>query len=165
VTVGARAWLVRPDATLVEVAPLAPGALLAGDHVVEQTALGVRGRPLLGKGTTWTWYGQGRPVAADRAGVYLLTEDLTMLGLNPRTGVMEVVGCAAAEPGETWGIARAQPAGDGRYVAVERVSNRAGPEASDQEYYYGPRPVALVELYPPATLPVWPAKFAACRPL
>ena len=35
--------------------------------------------------------------------------------------------------------------------------------ADDQEYYYGPRPVALVELYTPTKLPVWPGKFAACN--
>jgi hypothetical protein len=35
----------------------------------------------------------------------------------------------------------------------------------DRQYFYGPRPVALVELYTPTKLPVWPGKFAACRPV
>jgi hypothetical protein len=35
----------------------------------------------------------------------------------------------------------------------------------DRQYFYGPRPVALVELYTPTKLPIWPGKFAACRRL
>ena len=50
-----------------------------------------------------------------------------------------------------------------RRRSVERVSG-APATGTDDEYYFGPRPVALVELYAPTKLPVWPGKFAACNP-
>ena len=45
------------------------------------------------------------------------------------------------------------------------VQANASVRSEDRQYFYGPRPVALVELYTPTKLPVWPGKFAACRPV
>jgi hypothetical protein len=157
-------WLVGPDGRLTPVPAFGPDALLAGDLVVYPTQIGVSARPITSPTPQWTWTGQGRPIAADAAGVYLLTPDLTMIGLNPYTGGLRTVGCAAMLPGEKWKLGHVYSAGDGQYVALERVSTNARPDAADREYFYAARPVALVEMYPPDKLPVWPGKFAACRP-
>jgi len=95
--------------------------------------------------------------------VYLLTFDRTVLGLSPATGHLEVLGCASSRPNEGWQIGHVHPTGGG-YLALERTTNNPATD-DDQQYFYGPRPVALVELYTPTKLPVWPGKFAACRPL
>lgn len=164
ITVGKRAWLLDAGAALTPVGVLPEGAILAGDRLVYTSEAGVTSRPLTGDGPRWTWSGQGRLVAASQDGVYLLTDDLTMLGLDLNSGRLRVVGCAATTPGEHWYVGHVYTAAGGDYVAVERLNNMDA-DRSDQEYYYGPRPIALVELYPPRQLPVWPAKFAACRPL
>jgi hypothetical protein len=109
----------------------------------------------------WTWTGQGELIAADAAGVYLLTADRTVLALSPATGHLASVGCASSKPNEDWKIGHVHPTG-GNYLALERITNEP-PSVDDQQYFFGPRPVALVELYPPTKLPVWPGKFAACR--
>jgi outer membrane protein assembly factor BamB len=162
---GEQTWLLSPDASLAELPwPLPDGALLSGDRVVYTTVAGVVSRPLTGNAGRWTWTGQGRLVGADAARVYLLTDDHTVIGLDPTTGRLRVVGCAASKPNETWDLGAVYTTGDGEYLAMERLIN-TDPDRPDPQYYYGPRPVALVELYPPAQLPVYPAKFAACRPL
>jgi hypothetical protein len=74
-----------------------------------------------------------------------------------------MLGCAASLPDEGWRIGHAYPSG-GNYLALERIIGQS-PEADDRQYFYGPRPVALVELYTPTKLPIWPGKFAACRRL
>src|SRR5690606_38702527 len=107
------------------------------------------------------WQGRGRLIAADSAGVYLLTEDRTVLELSPATGHLAAVGCAGA-PDEDWTLGHVYPTGTGTYLALERLNRGAPPDADDQAYYFGPRPMALVELYPPTKLPQWPGKFAAC---
>jgi PQQ-like domain len=139
-------------------------ALLAGDLVVYPSAAGVTARPLAGGSPRWTWTGQGRLVTANPAGVYLLTDDLTVLALDPELGSLESVGCAAITVRDKWQLGHVYPADNGEYLAIERLSGTA-PASRDQLYYFGARPMALVELYPPSQLPVWPGKFAACRPL
>jgi hypothetical protein len=94
--------------------------------------------------------------------VYLLTEDRTVLGLGPADGRLAVLGCASSKPDERWRTGHVHPTG-GAYLAIERITT-ASPDAGDDQYFYGPRPVALVELYAPTKLPVWPGKFAACNP-
>jgi hypothetical protein len=131
--------------------------------VVYPTPAGVAARPLTSEDPLWTWNGKGTLIAADAVGVYLLTDDRTVLGLSPATGHLEVLGCASSQPNEGWQIGHVHPTGGG-YLALERATNLP-PTADDQQYFYGPRPVALVELYTPTKLPVWPGKFAACRPL
>jgi hypothetical protein len=94
--------------------------------------------------------------------VYLLSEDHTILGLNPLNGGLAVLGCASMEPNEIWVVGHVHATGEG-YIAVERITG-APATSTDDEFYFGPRPVALVELYAPTKLPVWPGKFAACNP-
>jgi outer membrane protein assembly factor BamB len=162
---GEQTWLLRADSSLVELsAPLPPGALLTGDRLVYNTVSGVVSRPLTGDGPRWKWVGQGVLVGADAVRVYLLTEDHTVIGLDPATGRLQVIGCGAAKPDESWYVGAVYTPGDGDYLAIERLSS-PNPTRPDPQYFYGPRPVALVELYPPDELPVYPAKFAACRPL
>jgi outer membrane protein assembly factor BamB len=164
VTVGRRTWRMGADAGLVEVPPLEPGAWLSRDDIlVYPTPTGVSARRLDSTTPLWTWSGKARMIAADAGGVYLLSEDHTILGLNPANGGLVVLGCASIEPNERWIVGHVHPTGEG-YIAVERVSGTAPPDATDDEYYFGPRPVALVELYAPTKLPVWPGKFAACNP-
>ncbi len=91
----------------------------------------------------------------------MLTDDLMVLGLSPITGRLSAVGCATSVPDEDWRLGHVQPTGPG-YIALERLSSNGDAGDADQQYFYGPRPVALVELYPPTKLPVWPSKFAAC---
>jgi len=163
VTAGRRAWLLGADAGLAEVPPLEPGATLSRDHIlVYPVPTGVNARRLESTTPLWSWSGKGRFIGADPAGVYLLSEDHTILGLNPSNGGLAVLGCASIEPNEKWIVGHVHPTGE-RYIAVERISG-ASPDATDNEYYFGPRPVALVELYAPTKLPVWPGKFAACNP-
>jgi outer membrane protein assembly factor BamB len=163
VTVGGKAWLLGTDGKLTVVPALEPGAMLAGDRVIYQTTKGVQARPLTSRDPLWTWNGTGDLIAADPVGVYLLTEDRTVLGLSPATGHLAVLGCASSRPNEGWRIGHVYTTGTG-YLALERVT-RQPPDSDDQQYFYGPRPVALVELYTPTKLPVWPGKFAACRPV
>ncbi|HLT10176.1 MAG TPA: PQQ-binding-like beta-propeller repeat protein [Micromonosporaceae bacterium] len=159
--VGSSSWLLGPDATLVSVPSPERGAHLAGDLVVYPSADGVAARRLRDEDPLWTWSGQGELISADGLGVYLITEDRTVLGLSPATGQLASVGCASSSPNEEWRIGHVQPTGS-NYLVLERITS-APPEADDQQYYFGPRPIALVELYPPTKLPVWPGKFAACR--
>jgi len=160
---GVDAWILSVNGRLTAVPPLEPGALLAGERVVYPTAKGVAARPLGSRDPLWTWDGVGTLIAADAIGVYVLTDDRTVLGLSPATGHLVVVGCASSQPNDGWRIAHVHPTG-GSYLVLERVTNEP-PTAKDQQYFYGPRPVALVELYTPTKLPVWAGKFAACRPV
>ncbi len=162
-TVGDQAWLLGADARFTAVPSLESGAVLAGERVIFPTSTGVAARRLAERTPLWTWRGQGTLIAADSAGVYLLTDDRTVLGLSPATGHLSVLGCAASKPSESWRIGYVYPTGAG-YLALERITNEPV-GAEDQQYFYGPRPIALVELYTPTKLPVWPGKFAACRPL
>jgi outer membrane protein assembly factor BamB len=164
ITVGYETWLLGVDASLTAVPDLERGAQLAGERVIYQTGIGVAARRLTDLDPLWSWQGQGRLISADSAGVYLLTEDRTVLALSPATGHLAAVGCAAA-PDEDWTLGHIYPTGTGTYLALERVNKGAAPGADDQAYYFGPRPVALVELYPPTKLPQWPGKFAACAPV
>lgn len=159
--VGGSSWLLGPDGTLVSVPRPEPEARLAGDRVIFPAEDGVAARRLGESDPLWTWTGQGQLIAADAVGVYLLTEDRTVLGLSPVTGHLVSVGCASSKPNEDWRIGHVHPTG-GNYLALERITNEP-PEVEDQQYFFGPRPMALVELYPPTKLPVWPGKFAACR--
>jgi hypothetical protein len=144
------------------VPPLEPGAQLSGERVVYPTATGVAARQLTSEIPLWTWTGKGRLFAANAVGVYLFTDDRTVLGLSPATGHLEVVGCASSQPNENWQVGHVYTTGGG-YLALERITKRP-PTVDDDQYFYGPRPVALVELYTPTKLPVWPGKFAACNP-
>lgn len=164
VTVGYKTWLLGVDANLTSVPDLERGAQLAGERVIYQTGIGVAARRLTDRDPLWSWQGRGQLISADSAGVYLLTEDRTVLALSPATGHLAAVGCAAA-PNEDWKLGHIYPAGTGTYLALERINKGAAASADDQAYYFGPRPVALVELYPPTKLPQWPGKFAACAPV
>jgi hypothetical protein len=139
------------------------GAQLAGERVIYQTGVGVAARRITDLDPLWTWQGQAQLISADPAGVYLLTGDRTVLELSPATGHLAAVGCAAAQ-NEDWRLGYIYPTGTGTYLALERLNPGVSPGAGDQAYYFGPRPVALVELYPPTRLPLWPGKFAACAP-
>ena len=106
----------------------------------------------------------GRLIAADSAGVYLLTDDRTVLGLSPATGHLSRGRLRLV--GAERGLAARPRLPDRRQLPRAGADHqRARPRAEDQQYFYGPRPVALVELYTPTKLPVWPGKFAACRPV
>ena len=148
VVVKFQTWLLG-DATLTKVPSLERNAQLAGERVVYQTGIGVAARRLTDETPLWSWQGRGQLIAADSAGVYLLTEERTVLELSPATGHLVAVGCASSEPNEDWKVGHIYPTGSGTYLALERVNKRASLHADDQEYYYGPRPVALVELYTP----------------
>jgi hypothetical protein len=161
VVAGPAAWELHTGGELTPVPALEPGARLAGDRVIYPVPTGVAAREIDDKTPLWTWRGAGRLVAADRAGAYLLTDDLMVLGLSPITGRLSVVGCATSAPGQHWRLGHVHSTGTG-YLALERLSSNADAGDGDPQYFYGPRPVALVELYPPAKLPVWPGKFAAC---
>jgi outer membrane protein assembly factor BamB len=163
VTVGSKAWLLHSDGSVDGVPALEPGAVLAGDRVIYPTATGVAARRLTDGVALWTWNGTGHLIAADAIGVYLMTDDRTVLGLSPVTGHLTVLGCASSKPNEGWQIGHIHPT-DGSYLALERITN-VSPTLPDRQYYYGQFPVALVELYSPTRLPVWPGKFAACRPV
>jgi len=163
ITVGTASWVLGPDASLTAAPPLEPGAMLAGDRVVYPTTTGVEARPLGSKDPLWTWNGLGTLVAADAVGVYIVAHDRTVLGLSPATGHLIVLGCASSAPNEDWQIGHIYSTGGG-YLALERIT-KAAPSSSDQQYFFGQFPVALVELYTPTRLPVWPGKFAACNPL
>jgi outer membrane protein assembly factor BamB len=162
VVVKFQTWLLG-DATLTKVPSLEKNAQLAGERVIYQTGIGVAARRLTDETPLWSWQGRAQLIAADSAGVYLLTEERTVLELSPATGHLVAVGCASSEPNEDWKLGHIYPTGSGTYLALERVNKGASVHAKDQEYYYGPRPVALVELYTPTKLPVWPGKFAACN--
>lgn len=164
VRVGDTTWSLRPDARLTRIPALPDGAVVVADRVVFPTVAGVAARPFRGGSPQWTWNGQGQLVAANSKNVFLLTDDRTVLALSMASGDLEFVGCAAAVENEQWRLGHIYPADGISYIALERLTN-AGPEAKDQRYYYGLRPIALVELYPPGRLPTWPGKFAACRPL
>ena len=163
ITVGTKQFELMGTGNMKAVPDLEPGAELSGDRVVYPTATGVAARPLISSTPLWTWVGKGSLFAANAVGVYLLTKDRTVLGLSPATGHLEVIGCASSQPNEGWQIGHVYPTGGG-YLALERTTNEP-PTSDDQQYFYGPRPVALVELYTPTKLPVWPGKFAACNPL
>jgi hypothetical protein len=162
VVAGRSTWRLGPDGGFSPVPPLEPGAVLAGDVIAFPTRTGAAARFLTDEIPLWKWDGRAELVGADPAGVYLVTDDRTVLGLSPLTGRLIVLGCAAAEPHETWEVGHFYGTGEG-YVALERVTG-APPGVDDQSYYFGPRPVALVELYAPTKLPVWPGKFASCTP-
>jgi len=155
-----KAWLLGSNGTLTAVPPIEDGAVLAGERVILQTPEGVVARRLRDGSPLWTYKGTGTLIAADTVGVYLLLKDRTLIALSPVTGHLSVLGCAAAAATEDWQIGHIYTT-DGSYVALERIT-REPASSKDQLYYYGPRPVALVELYPPNKLPVWPGKFAAC---
>jgi outer membrane protein assembly factor BamB len=163
ITVGTAAWTLEPDGQLDQAPPLEAGAVLSGDRVVYPIPTGVQARPLTSNNPLWTWQGLGHLVAADAVGVYIIAQDRTVLGLSPATGRLDVVGCASSKPNEDWQIGHVYPTGGG-YLALERIT-KAPPSAADAQYFFGPRPVALVELYPPVKVPVWPGKFAACNPV
>jgi outer membrane protein assembly factor BamB len=162
VSVEYKTWLLGADGSVDSVPSLEVGAQLAGERVIYQTGTGVAARRLVDVTPLWTWNGRAKLVGADAAGVYLLTNDRTVLELSPATGHLVAIGCASSESNEDWQLGHVYPTG-GTYLALERVTN-ASPRSDDQQYFYGPRPVALVELYTPTKLPVWPGKFAACRP-
>jgi outer membrane protein assembly factor BamB len=159
---GKQQWLVGETGQMSPVPPLEKGAQLSGDRVVYATVGGVAARPLTSTVPLWTWTGQGTLISASAIGVYLLTDDRTVLGLSPATGHLEVVGCASSQPNEDWEIGHAMPTLGG-YLTLERITHEPS-TVDDPQYFYGPRPVALVELYTPTKLPVWPGKFAACNP-
>lgn len=161
VNMDGRTWLLGPKAKLTAVPPLEKGARLAGEYVVYPTKDGVAARRLTSRNPLWTWTGEGRLIAADAQGVYLLTPDHVVLGLNPQTGRLALIGCAwlSTENGEGWELGHVYATGIG-YLALERI-NKVPSTAKDSLYYYGPRPVALVALYPPTKLPLWLDKFAA----
>jgi hypothetical protein len=163
VVVGTAAWMIEPDAQLVAAPPLEPGAVLSGDRVVYPIPTGVQARPLGAKDPLWTWQGMGHLMAADAVGVYVIAQDRTVFGLDPATGHLLVIGCASSKPNEDWQIGHVYPTGGG-YLALERIT-KAPASAADAQYFFGPRPVALVEMYPPVKVPVWPGKFAACNPV
>lgn len=165
VIVGFDTWLLGADASLTSVPDLERGAQLAGERVIYQTGVGVAARRITDLEPLWSWQGRGQLVAADSAGVYLLTDDRTVLELSPATGHLAAVGCAAAvnEDWTAWKVGHIHPTGTGTYLALERINKGAAPGADDQAHYFGPRPIALVELYPPTKLPQWPGKFAACN--
>lgn len=163
VTVGYRTWLLGAEGSLSAVPDLERGAQLAGERVIYQTGVGVAARRLTDLDPLWSWQGRGQLIAADAAGVYLLTEDWAVLQLSPATGRLVAIGCAAAAD-QNWQLGHIYPSDTGTYLALERISRGASPAADDQAYYFGPRPVALVELYAPTQLPNWPGKFAACGP-
>jgi outer membrane protein assembly factor BamB len=163
VTVGTASWVLGADASLTAAPPLEPGAMLSGDRVVYPTTTGVEARPLGAKDPLWTWTGRGTLIDADAVGVYVIAQDRTVLGLSPATGHLVVLGCASSEPNEDWQIGHIYSTGGG-YLALERIT-KAPPTAKDPQYFFGQFPVALVELYTPTRLPVWPGKFAACNPL
>jgi hypothetical protein len=172
VTAAGRAFRLDPDGPGDQVPPLEPGARAAGPLatgdaradglVVYPTRTGVAARRVDEPTPTWRWDGQARLFGADRGAVYLLTDDRTVLGLDAGSGRLAVLGCAASPEDETWRVGHVYAPGGG-YVAVERITGVPA-DRSDQEYYFEPRPVALVELYAPTKLPVWPGKFAACTP-
>jgi outer membrane protein assembly factor BamB len=157
-------WLLGADSNLTGVPSLEKNAQLAGERVIYQTGTGVAARRLTDVAPLWTWYGRGQLISADSAGVYLLTDDRTVLELSPATGHLVAIGCASSAPNEDWKLGHIYPTGTGTYLALERIT-KSPVTADDQEYFYGPRPVALVELYTPTKLPVWPGKFAACAPV
>ena len=161
ITVNFKTWLLGADASLTSVPDLERGAQLAGERVIYQTGIGVAARRLTDPEPLWSWQGRGRLISADSAGVYLLTDHRTVLALSPATGHLAAVGCAAAHD-ENWELGHVYPTGTGTYLALERINKGASPKADDQAYYFGPRPIALVELYPLTKLPQWPGKFAAC---
>jgi hypothetical protein len=164
VRVGANAWLLSASAApeLTPVPPLQPGAVLAGNREVYPTPTGIAARRVSDGAPLWTWNGKGQLIAADSVGVYVLTADHTVLGLDPVTGHLSVLGCASSKPGEDWRLGYIHTT-DSSYIALERINNTPA-SSKDSLYYYGPRPIALVELYPPTKLPVWSGKFAACAP-
>jgi len=161
VTVGFHTWLLGADGTMTHVPDLERGAQLAGERVIYQTGLGVAARRITDVDSLWTWQGRGQLISADPSGVYLLTEGRTVLQLSPATGRLAGVGCAAASD-QNWQVGHIYPAGN--YLALERVNRGVPSSASDQAYFFGPFPVALVEIYSPTKLPQWPGKFAACAP-
>jgi hypothetical protein len=161
VTVNFKTWLLGADASLTRVPDLERGAQLAGERVIYQTGIGVAARRITDPEPLWSWQGRGHLISADSTGVYLLTDHRTVLALSPATGHLAAVGCAAAQD-ENWELGHVYPTGTGTYLALERINKGASPAADDQAYYFGPRPIALVELYPLTKLPQWPGKFAAC---
>jgi outer membrane protein assembly factor BamB len=163
VTVGYKTWQLAADASLTSVPDLERGAQLAGERVIYQTGVGVAARRISDTDSLWSWEGRAQLISANSAGVYLLTDDRTVLELSPATGHLQAVGCAAAS-NEAWRLGHIYPTDDGTYLALERINSDAASDAGDQAYYFGPQPVALVELYPPTKLPQWPGKFAACVP-
>ncbi|HEX6871720.1 MAG TPA: PQQ-binding-like beta-propeller repeat protein [Micromonosporaceae bacterium] len=162
VLAGGQVWQLEPSAALTPLPPLEAGAIPAGRRVVYPTATGVAARSLADREPVWTWQGKGTLVHADGTWVYLLTADRTVIGLSTVTGHLDVLGCASSVPNEEWRVGHVYSTGN--YLALERIK-KAPAGADDARYFYGPRPVALVELYPPTKLPVWPGKFAACRPM
>jgi len=160
-TDGVGHWALNANGSLAPVPAPPPGAHLAGEAVVYPIPGGVSAARISDGQPVWSWTGQGRLVAADAAGVYLLAEDGTVLGLSARTGHLASVGCANGPEDRPWKIGHTYPA-TGNYLALERITGEA-PTVDDQRYFYGPRPIALVELYAPTKLPVWPGKFASCR--
>jgi hypothetical protein len=154
-----RAWQLVAGGALEPMAPIPADALLAGGLELTETPIGVAARSLADGGPLWTYVGPGRLFAADDLGVYLITEDRTVIGLSAVTGVVASVGCASAKPDEEWRMGQTYTTGS--FVALERLTG-APDSAADAQYYFGPRPVALVELYPPAMRPTWSNEWAAC---
>jgi hypothetical protein len=162
VTAAGQAWLLGADGNLTRVRTPEPGAMIAEDRVVYPTATGLAARRLTDGVPLWTWTGKGRLLAADNVAVYVLTPDRSVVGLSPVTGQMVLVGCASDVKGQIWQVGHVYTS-NGDDIAIERLTG-AGLSAKDSIYYYGPRPIALVELYAPAKLPSWKPEYAACLP-
>lgn len=155
-----RAWRLVPGGALEPIAPIPSDALLAGGLVLTETPTGVAAQRLTDGLTLWTYVGPGRLFAADDEDVYLITEDRTVLALSAATGTLAMEGCASVKPDEEWRMGQTYSTGSA-FVAFERLTG-APDTAPDAQYYFGPKPVALVELYPPAERPIWSSEWAAC---
>ncbi|MFC7482155.1 PQQ-binding-like beta-propeller repeat protein [Luedemannella flava] len=139
----------------------APGARLAGDLVVTPAAGVITATSLATGEPAWSVPGAGQFVAANAAGVYVITDDRVVARLDPATGARAAVGCAVGPSDRPWRIGRAYATDDGGFLAVERLTGK--PETTgDNGYYWSLRPVALVQLYPPSALPAWSSRYGGC---
>src|SRR5262249_26904243 len=86
VSVRHRGWLLGADGSLTAVPQLERFAQLAGERIISPPATGVIARRLNDETPLWTWVGQGWLISADSAGVYVMTDDRTVLELSPATG-------------------------------------------------------------------------------
>lgn len=139
----------------------APGAQLAGDLVVTSAAGVITATPLDTGEPRWTVSGAGRLLAANAAGVYVLTADRAVARLDPGTGTRAAVGCAVAPRDKPWEPGQAYATADGAFVAVERLTGKPA-STGDNDYYWSLRPVVLAQLYPPAQLPAWSTRYGGC---
>jgi outer membrane protein assembly factor BamB len=147
------AWMLSSGDFVGSEALASPTASLAGDIVIDSPLGGTASTHVVigrnANATTgqslWTFSRNSpvRLIAATAERVLLLSEDRTLIALDPATGRIlssdSVV--LKQDPKDAYAVGSVYT--DGPYVAIERLKPKADATGTDDEYYYNARPVLL----------------------